>query len=93
KLYVRSVEHHRRVSPNEFHLLVKGYLEHSIVGKDRIVYHCNKKISDLTKILADFLQKKHYNKKIKSRHYRKHFEMFLNNNNIKAGTRPVPATV
>lgn len=82
KLYHRHTEN--PVSNVEFHLLMCGYVE---TNEKRTYYYLNQKSSILTNILAEYLEKKRYNKKIHNRYYRIHFDNFLKVFNIKSGNR------
>ena len=91
KLYYRHTE--TPVSTVEFHLLLRGYVESSQNISGSTIYHLNKKSSDLTKILAEYLEKKRYNKKIHNRHYRNRFDEFLKAFSVKTGTKIIHPAV
>ena len=82
KLYHKVTE--SPVANVEFHLLMSGYLQHE-QKSNRIYYYTNRNAVELTKKTADLLQKRKYNKKVVKKHYRKHFENFLQRHFIKTG--------
>lgn len=81
-----------RASNTEFYLLLDGYLPRRENSQVFVKYLVNRNAADLTRILAEFLSKKRLNKKEVSRHFRTHFENFVQEYPIRSGNENIPAT-
>lgn len=75
----------------EFNLILRGYLKYRQTV-NKTYYYCNQDSKNLTKILADFLQKRRYNK-VNKKFYKEHFDKFCSQNNISKGDVKIPTSV